>query len=164
MWIWCWLSCWWWNYMVKCVYMYTLCYHSKLMKYNVVVDELLMNSWLVVVVIIMRCCCWWLMQWVIIIIELEVDLCCSWRFLWKMGQMVNCVKMMFWFQVLYSFEYLLCTYTYKQPLGTNLDVAGSNFGFLGEKWCKNRNNRRKLARNSLLAKSVWNIFAISEIA
>jgi len=30
-------------------------------------------------------------------------------------------------------------------LGTNLDVGGSKFGFLGEKWCKNRNNRGKLA-------------------
>jgi len=48
----------------RCVYMYTLCFHSKLMKYNVDVDELLMNSWLVVDVVVMRCCCcWWLMPW-----------------------------------------------------------------------------------------------------
>jgi len=26
-----------------------------------------------------------------------------------------------------------------------MDVGGSKFGFLGEKWCKNRNNRGKLA-------------------
>jgi len=43
-----------------------------------------------------------------------------------------------------------------------MDVGGSKFGFLGEKWCKNHNNRGKVARNSLLAKSVWNIFAISQ--
>ena len=30
-------------------------------------------------------------------------------------------------------EAFLCTYTCKQPLGTNLDIGGSKFGFLGEK-------------------------------
>ena len=70
---------------------------------------LLMNSWLVVVVVVMRCCCWWLMPGVIIIRELEVNLCCSWRFSWKMGQMVIFCWNDVWFQVLYSFECLLCT-------------------------------------------------------
>ena len=31
----------------RCVYMYTLCFHSKLMKYDVVVDEFMIG----------RCCC-----------------------------------------------------------------------------------------------------------
>jgi len=31
----------------RCVYMYTLCFHSKLMKYNVVVDEFMIGC----------CCC-----------------------------------------------------------------------------------------------------------
>ena len=40
----------------RCVYMYTLCFHSKLMKYNVVVDELWMNSWLCDMIVVE--CCW----------------------------------------------------------------------------------------------------------
>jgi len=53
-----------------CVCMYTLCFYSKLVEYDIVVDGLLMNSHLNDVVVVMRCCCWWLKPWVIIIIEL----------------------------------------------------------------------------------------------
>ena len=38
-----------------CIYVY-LCFCSKLVKYNVVVDELLMNS-LMIVVVVVTCCC-----------------------------------------------------------------------------------------------------------
>ena len=34
-----------------------LVFCSKLMKNDVVVPGLLMNSWLIVVVVVMRCCC-----------------------------------------------------------------------------------------------------------
>ena len=51
----------------------------------------------------------------------------------KNGSSGNFVEMMFRFQVLYSFECLLWTKTYKQPLGTNLDVGDQNLGF----WVKN---------------------------
>ena len=37
--------------------MYTLCFCSKLVEYDVVVDGWLMNSYLIDVVVIMRCCC-----------------------------------------------------------------------------------------------------------
>ena len=47
----------------------------------------------------------------------------------KNGSSGNFVEMMFRFQVLYSFECLLWTKTYKQPLGTNLDVGDQNLGF-----------------------------------
>ena len=48
--------------------MYTLCFCSKLVKYDVVVVELLINSWSIgVVVVVMRCCCCGFM------------LCCCWR-------------------------------------------------------------------------------------
>jgi len=39
------------------IYMYTLCFCSKLVKYDIVVDELLMNSYLIDVVVVMGCCC-----------------------------------------------------------------------------------------------------------
>jgi len=38
-------------------------------------------------------------------------------------------------------------------LGTNLEVGGSKFGFLGEKWCKNR-NRGKLAISEICLEHV----------
>jgi len=133
----------------RCVYMYTLCFHSKLMKYNVVVDELLMNSWLVIAVVVMRCCCWWLMPWVIIIIELEVNLCCSWRFSWKMGQMVIFVEMMFWFQVLCSFECLLYVHKPIKNLWEQIWMLGDqNLGF----WVENGVKTVTTGENSLLAK------------
>jgi len=136
----------------RCVYMYTLCFHSKLMKYNVVVDELLMNSWLVVVVV-MRCCCWLLMPWVIIIIELEVNLCCSWRFSWKMGQMVILLNWCFGSSFIWSWV-SSCLETFRQTLGSNLGIGKSKLGFLGEKWWKTRKNRRKLAWSLLMASSL----------
>jgi len=43
-------------------------------------------------------------------------------------------------------------------VGTNLDVGGSKFGFLGENGVKIVTT----GENSLLAKAVWNIFAISQ--
>jgi len=49
---------------------------SKLVKYDIVVVGLLMNSCLNVVVVVMRCCCWWLMPWVFIIMELWCELSC----------------------------------------------------------------------------------------
>ena len=98
---------------------------------------MLMNSWLVVAVVVMRCCCWWLVPWVIITIELEVNLCCSWRFSWKMGQMVILLKWCFDFKFYIVLSVFYVHKPIKKPLGTNLDVGGSKFGFLGEKWCKN---------------------------
>jgi len=134
MWIWCWLSCWWWNYMLKmCIYVYFV-FHSKLMKNDVIVDELLMNSWLVVVVAVMRCCCWWLKPWVIIIIELDVKLSCSWRFLWKIGQMVIFVEMMFWFKFYMDLSVFSCLETFRQVLGSNLGIGKSKLEFWGENW------------------------------
>jgi len=113
----------------RCVYMYTLCFHSKLMKYNVVVDELLMNSWLVVAIVVMRCCCWWLMPWVIIIIELEVNLCCSWRFSWKMGQMVILLKWCFDFK----FYIVLSVFYVHKPINNLWEqiwmLGDQNMGF-----------------------------------
>ena len=38
------------------MYVY-LCFCSKLVKYDIVVDELLMNSYLIDVVVVMGCCC-----------------------------------------------------------------------------------------------------------
>ena len=128
----------------RCVYMYTLCFHSKLMKYNVVVDELLMNSWLVVAVIVMRCC-WWLMPWVIIIIELEVNLCCSWRFSWKMGQMVIFLNWCFDFKF-----YIVLSVFYIHKLINNLweqiwMLGDQNLGF----WLKNGVKTVTTGENSL---------------
>ena len=42
-----------------CVYvcMYTLCFYSKLVEYDILVDGLLMNSYLIDVVVVMICCC-----------------------------------------------------------------------------------------------------------
>ena len=121
-----------------------------------VVDELLMNSWLVVVVVVvMRCCCWWLMSWVIIIIELEVNLCCSWRFSWKMDQMVIFVELMFWFKFYMELSVFSCFETFKQTLGSNLGIEKWKLGFLGEKWWKTCKNRRKLAWSLLMASSLW---------
>ena len=37
--------------------MYTLCFCSKLVKYDIVVDEMLMNLYSIDVVVVMRCCC-----------------------------------------------------------------------------------------------------------
>jgi len=44
---------------------------SKLVKYDIVVVGLLINSWLIDVVVVMRCYCWWFMLWVFIIMELQ---------------------------------------------------------------------------------------------
>jgi len=38
----------------------------------------------------------------------------------------------------------LCTYTSKQPLGTNLDKGGSKFGFLGKKGLEPKGNCAEL--------------------
>jgi len=46
---------------------------------------------------------------------------------------VDYVEMVFDFKFDVFLEAFLCTYTCKQPLGTNLDIGGSKFGFLGEK-------------------------------
>jgi hypothetical protein len=70
----------------------------------------------------------------------------------KMFNLLNCVGMVFDFMFVWVFANLLSTYTCKQPLGINLDVGGSKFGFLGEKWCETRNYRGISLRNSLIAK------------
>ena len=90
---------------------------------------LLMNSLLIVVVVVMRCCCWWLKPWVILTIELEVILCCSWRFSWKMGQMVIFVEMMFWFKFYMDLSVFSCLETFRQTLGSNLGIGKSNWDF-----------------------------------
>jgi len=63
------------------VYICILCdFAKKLVKYDIVVVGLLMNSWLIDVVVAMRCCCWWLMSWVFIIMKLWCELSCFWKF------------------------------------------------------------------------------------
>ena len=96
-----------------CIYVY-LCFCSKLVKYNVVVGELLMNS---IMIVVMRYCCWWLKPWVILTIEIEVNLCCSWSFSWKMGQMVIFVEMMFWFKFYMDLSVFSCLETFRKNFG-----------------------------------------------
>jgi len=95
---------------------------------------LLMNSLLIVVVVVMKCCCWWFKPWVILTIDLEVNLCCSWRFLWKMVQMVIFVEMMFWFMFYMDLSVFSCLETFRQTLGSNLGLGDSKLGSWGEKW------------------------------
>jgi len=92
-----------------------------------------MNSLLIVVVVVMRCFCWWLKPWVILTIELEVNLCCSWRFSWKRGQMVIFVEMMFWFKFYMVLSLFWCLETFRQTLGSNLGLGDSKLGFWGWK-------------------------------
>jgi len=89
------LSCWWWNYMLKLyIYVYFV-FCSKLVKYDVLVDGLLMNSFLIDVVFVMRCC-WWLEPWAIIIIELW------WDFVWFLKVLQKRVK--WWFVIEWCFD------------------------------------------------------------
>jgi len=61
-------------------------------------DTIHMNSHSIDVVVVMRCCCLWLKPWVIIIIELWCEIVWFLKVFTKMGQMVNCDRMMFWFK------------------------------------------------------------------
>ena len=125
--------------------MYSLCFHSKLMKYNVDVDELLMNSWLVVVVAIVRCCCWWVMPWVIIIIELVMNLCCSWGFLWKMVKWWIMLKWCFDFK----FYIVFSVFYVHKPINNLWEqiwmLGDQNLGF----WMKNGVKVVTIGENSL---------------
>jgi len=53
--------------------------------------------------------------------------------LWKMGKLWVCVEMSFDFKFNVFLKVLLCSWTYKQHLGTNLGVRRSKIGFLSEK-------------------------------
>jgi len=114
----------------RCVYMYTLCFHSKLMKYDV--DELLMNSWLVIVVAVMRCCCRWLEPWVIIIIESWNKLVWFWKF-YKNGSNGE----FYWNDVLnlvlYGFESLFMFIYVWTNFGIKWGLRGFKIGILGWK-------------------------------
>jgi len=76
--------------------MYTLCFYSKLVEYDIVVDGLLMNSYSIDVVVVMRCCCWWLKPWVIKIIELWCE------FVWFLKVLQKWVK--WWFVMEWCFD------------------------------------------------------------
>jgi len=71
---------------------------------------------------------------VILTIELEVNLCYSWRFSWKMGQMVIFVEMMYWFKFYMDLSVFSCLETFRQTLGSNLGIGKSKLGFWSEKW------------------------------
>ena len=131
------LSCWWWNYVLKmyvCVYIYILCVFAQ-------------NWWNVM-------CCWWIVG------EFMINCCCcyeilllmidvmgshnhrawcefvlfSWEFLWKMGQMVIFVEMIFWFKFYMDLNPSLCLETFRQTLGSNLGIGKSKLGFWSGKW------------------------------
>jgi len=86
-----------------------------------------------------------LMSWVIIIIELEVNLCCSWRFSWKMGQMVIFVEMMFDFK----FYIVLSVFCVHKPINNLWEqiwmLGDQNLGF----WVKNGVKTVTTGENSL---------------
>jgi len=50
-----------------------------------------------------------------------------------MSELLICVERLFDFEFIVFLEALLCTWTYKQHLGTNLGVERSKIGFWGEK-------------------------------
>ena len=80
---------------------------SKLVMYEVVVVvDSLMNLWLVGVVIVMSCCCCEIMLWVFMVMKIVMKFELYSRVLWKMGEIVICIEMMFLIQVSYGFECL----------------------------------------------------------
>jgi len=57
-------------------------FYSKLVKYDVVVVESLMNSCFIDVVVDIRCCYWWFMLWVFMIVGFVVKFELFFRVLW----------------------------------------------------------------------------------
>ena len=104
-----------------------------------------MNSWLVVVVAIVRCCCWWVMPWVIIIIELVMNLCCSWGFLWKMVKWWIMLKWCFDFK----FYIVFSVFYVHKPINNLWEqiwmFGDQNLGF----WVKNGVKSVTTGENSL---------------
>ena len=121
------------------VYTCILVFYPKLMKNEL----LLMNLCLIDVVVVMRWCCWWFIPWVFIITDLWHELS------WKWVELMNYVEMIFDFMFDVFLKAFLSTWTCKQPLGTNLDVRGSKFGFLGEKWFEPVKNCAELMHSRL---------------
>jgi len=108
---------------------------TKLMKNDVVVVKLWMNSWLnvVVVVVVMGCVVDELMHWVFIFLDWWWKFDCCWRFWWNL---LDCWIMMKWcfdFKFCVTLSALLCSYTCKQLLGRVWVFGRSKFGILGEK-------------------------------
>jgi len=107
---------------------------------------LLMNSWLVVVVVaVVRCCCWIVMPWVIIIIELAMNLCCSWGFYEKW------VKWWIVFKWCFDFKFyiVLSVFYVHKPINNLWEqiwmLGDQNLGF----WVKNGVKTVTTGENSL---------------
>jgi len=105
---------------------------SKLVMYEVVVVDSLMNSWLLGVVVVMRCWCCEFMLWVFMIMKIVMKFKLFLRVLWKKGEFVICVEMMFLIQVSYGFECLFMSINVWINFGTNLGMENQKLGFWGK--------------------------------
>jgi len=129
-----------------------------------IVDEL-MIEWC-------GCCyemlCCWIMPRVLEIpwvYSCLVYCCCVWLsfggFWWKWTRRWFWVELVFLIRCCCCFECPSIFVIKCLSFGIEFGVRGSKLGILGEKWCKTRKNRRKLAWSSLGASFVWKKLARS---
>jgi len=77
------------------MYVGMLCFCVKLMKNEVVVVELWVDSWLFVVDVILKTCCWWIDSMGIPICELVMRIVVVVENWWKFGELLNFGEMVF---------------------------------------------------------------------